>query len=322
MGRKHLERAKQVKNDEFYTSLADVKKEIKNYRDHFAGKVVYLPCDDYRWSNFYLYFKKNFEKLKLKSLIVSHFQFTPVFEVKKPHFWVEYDGHQLKKTPIKYNGDFRSVECTELLERSDVVVTNPPFSLLREFVAWLYKYKKDFLIIGPQLFFTNPRILERYQNGELFVNNTDKHEFYNSISKKMEHINIFWFNNFQPIKNKKIKKMITVYRPDFYKRNADGHVIVERSKHFPVDYEAPFYVPFSTYFMLNPDDYQVLGSIQEGQKISLYCEGLRERDNSFIKSITPDLEEGKPVYKYKTMEFNIFFPKIRIVKKSRALALI
>lgn len=138
MASKSLNTAKKDKFDEFYTKLTDIEKELMHYKKHFKDKVVFCNCDDPEISNFYFYFAKNFENLGLKKLISTH------FESSKPNYKLEIvkdtnsdgkiDELDTIKTPLKQNGDFRSDEAVELLKEADIVVTNPPFSLLREYI--------------------------------------------------------------------------------------------------------------------------------------------------------------------------------------------
>ena len=159
---RNLRSAKAKKKDEFYTQLSDIERELKYYRGHFRGKVVYCNCDDPRVSNFFLYFSRKFRSLKLKSLITTCYKNQQIDMFSRNDaekaIWLQYDGTQNKTAipsiediGIHYlegDGDFRSGECIELLKRADIVVTNPPFSLFREYVAQLMEYDKKFLIIG------------------------------------------------------------------------------------------------------------------------------------------------------------------------------
>ena len=148
----NMNKAKTAKNDEFYTQLSDIEKELGHYKEHFKDKIVFCNCDDPEESNFWFYFAQNFQFLGLKKLISTH------YETDKPSYKLEIvkdvnaDGKinnlDMIKTPLTQNGDFRSDECIELLKECDIVVTNPPFSLFREFVAQLVEYDKKFLIIG------------------------------------------------------------------------------------------------------------------------------------------------------------------------------
>lgn len=151
MANESLHKAKTAKNDEFYTQLTDVAEELRHYKKHFRGKTVLCNCDDPTWSAFWKYFHLNFEELGLKKLISTH------YDIEKPTYKMEYTGgddddiESGVKTPLEGNGDFRSQECLELLNECDIVVTNPPFSLFREYVAVLMEHEKKFLIIGEKV---------------------------------------------------------------------------------------------------------------------------------------------------------------------------
>ena len=163
-GNRSLNEANRAQQDEFYTQLSDIENELKHYTAHFKGKTVLCNCDDPRVSNFFHYFAYNFERLGLKRLITTCYknQNTDLFSENKSEraVYLIYDGdkngnripdaEEIGVYPLKSNGDFRSEECIELLKQADIVVTNPPFSLFREYVAQLIKYDKKFLIIGNQ----------------------------------------------------------------------------------------------------------------------------------------------------------------------------
>ena len=164
MANKNLNAAKEAKKDEFYTQLEDINNELRHYREHFRGKTVLCNCDDPRVSNFFTYFAYNFEFLGLKRLITTCYknQDMDLFSQNKSEqaIYLIYDGdkngnsipdpEEIGIHPLKGDGDFRSRECIELLKQADIVVTNPPFSLFREYVAQLMEYEKKFLIIGHQ----------------------------------------------------------------------------------------------------------------------------------------------------------------------------
>lgn len=148
MSNTNLSNSKIAKNDEFYTSYNDIESELQHYPGAFQGKTIYCNCDNPEWSNFWRYFHLNFEHLGLKKLIATH------YDKEKPTYKMEYTGGDDNnietgvKTPLEGNGDFRNQECIDLLEEADIVVTNPPFSLFREYVSVLEKHNKKFLIIG------------------------------------------------------------------------------------------------------------------------------------------------------------------------------
>lgn len=139
-----LHEARSNKNNEFYTQIIDIKKELKYYKDYFKGKIVFCNCDNPEPSNFWQYFSINFNYLGIKKLIATYYD--PLNHTYKIERTAMYDN--VKITPLHSNGDFRSEEVVNILKESDVVVTDPPFSLFREYIAQLIEYSKDFLIIG------------------------------------------------------------------------------------------------------------------------------------------------------------------------------
>ena len=148
----NLHNAKRAKNDEFYTTRTSVERELCNYRDHFKGKVVYCNCDDPIESEFYHYFSYKFEDLGLKKLISTGYKedghgVAYIYEGDKNGNRIP-NIEEIERYPLKGSGDFRSEECIEFLKEADIVVTNPPFSLFREYVAQLVEYGKEFLIVG------------------------------------------------------------------------------------------------------------------------------------------------------------------------------
>ena len=185
---RNLHKAKSNKKDEFYTQLSDIERELKYYRGHFRGKVVYCNCDDPRVSNFFHYFSLKFSRLGLKKLITTCYknQQMNMFSQNDAEkaIWLEYDGTQNKTgipsvedIGIHYlegDGDFRSQECIDLLKQADIVVTNPPFSLFREYVAQLMEYDKKFLIIGHQNAITYKEIFPLIKDNRLWLGRTPR----------------------------------------------------------------------------------------------------------------------------------------------------
>ena len=160
MSNKKLNAAKKAKNDEFWTLMPDIEKEVSQYKDQFEDKVIYCNCDDYRWSNFYKYFKDHFKEYKLKRLIASCLTGE----------YASYDGN-VETTGKLQNGDFRKEESIELLKTADIIVSNPPFSLFREYIAQLIKYKKKFLIIGNQNAVTCKEIFPLIKEHKIWLGN-------------------------------------------------------------------------------------------------------------------------------------------------------
>ena len=179
----NLMAAKRGKKDEFYTQLGDIENELRHYKDHFSGKTVYCNCDDPHVSNFFHYFSHNFEYLGLKKLITTCYrnQSPDMFSSHDSEraIMLEYDGFRdgeniprvvdIGIKELQGDGDFRSQECIDILKYADIVVTNPPFSLFRQYVVQLMEHDKLFLIIGNQNAFTYKEIFPLFKEGRLWL---------------------------------------------------------------------------------------------------------------------------------------------------------
>lgn len=182
-GNKSLHAANRAKNDEFYTELADIDKELRHYKHHFKNKTVYCNCDDPRVSNFFHYFSHNFETLGLKKLMATCYksQAADLFSQNDSEqaVYLIYEGDkngnrvpdpsEIQVLPLQGDGDFRSEECIALLKQADIVVTNPPFSLFREYVAQLVEYGKKFLIIGNKNAITYKEIFPLIKDDKMWL---------------------------------------------------------------------------------------------------------------------------------------------------------
>ena len=180
---KNLHKARDSKKDEFYTQLCDIEQELKHYKKHFKNKVIYCNCDDPRVSNFFHYFSYNFEKFGLKKLIATCYknQNMNLFSQNSSEqaIYLEYDGdkndnnipdqNEIGIKPLKGDGDFRSAECIELLKQADIVVTNPPFSLFREYVSQLVEFDKKFLIVGHQNAITYKKVFKLIKEDKIWL---------------------------------------------------------------------------------------------------------------------------------------------------------
>ena len=178
-----LHAAKKAKKDEFYTQRVDIENELRHYKAHFKGKIVLCNCDDPRQSEFFKYFVENFEKLGLKKLVATCYKsqdvdlfsqgdcekaICQIYEGDK-NGNMRMDDDEINIRQLKGDGDFRSAECIEILKEADIVVTNPPFSLFREYVAQLVKFDKKFLIIGNQNAITYKEIFPLLMNNKLWI---------------------------------------------------------------------------------------------------------------------------------------------------------
>lgn len=285
--------AKSAKKDEFYTQLSDIESELKYYEKHFKNKVVFCNCDDPRNSNFFNYFAYNFEKLGLKRLITTCYknQETDLFfqeEAEKAVF-LEYtgdkngnkipDAEEIGLTPLKGDGDFRSLESIELLKQADIVVTNPPFSLFREYVDQLVKYDKKFLIIGNINAITYKEIFKLIKENkawlgvnmgrgisgfivpdhyELYGTETRIDEFGNRI---ISPNNCLWLTNLDTFKRhediiltKKYYGNETEY-PSFDNYEA---INVNKTQDIPLDYEGVMGVPITFLHKYNPEQFELI----------------------------------------------------------------
>lgn len=285
---KALGEAKKNKKDEFYTQLQDIERELKNYKSHFEGKVVYCNCDDPRVSNFFHYFSYNFEHLGLKKLIATCYksQSIDLFSANdcEKAVYLEYFGDKNKnKIPdleeiqvnhLKGDGDFRSLECIELLKEADIVVTNPPFSLFREYVSQLIEYKKDFLIIGHQNAVKYKEIFPLMRDNKIwlgfgfkgsaghFINDT--YENYATASDKKDGMirvsGVHWFTNLDIKKRHEDLILYKKYTPEEYPKYENFDAInVDVTKEIPCDYEGLMGVPITFMDKYNPDQFEIIG---------------------------------------------------------------
>ena len=278
MANANLSNAKRAKNDEFYTQLSDIENELKHYKNHFAGKVVYCNCDDARESNFFRFFQKKFSDYGLKKLITTSYN-------ENGHGSVlvyegdtngngKLDDNEVKVSELKGNGDFRSEECIELLKESDIVVTNPPFSLFREFIATLVQYDKKFLVIGNNNAITYKEIFPLIKENKLWLgfsdNKTmefvmpDSYEKYNYIDKKGRKIGkvpaISWFTNLEHSKrNDKIILYKKYTSEEFPKYDNYDAIEVSRVCEIPKDYNGVMGVPITFLGKYNPSQFEIVG---------------------------------------------------------------
>ena len=297
MANKTLNAAKAAKNDEFYTQLSDIENELRHYKEHFRGKTVFCNCDDPRRSNFFKYFVLNFEHLGLKRLITTCYksQDADLFSKhdSEKAVYLIYDGdkngngvpdaEEIGIHPLKGDGDFRSRECIELLMQADIIVTNPPFSLFREYVAQLMKYGKKFIIIGTQnathykeIFplIKGNKIWLGFGSGDMSFKVPDYYEpretryWQDESGQKWRSMgNVCWFTNLDH--NKRHEEMILYkrYNPEEYPRyyNYDG-IDVRNVAEIPMDYDGDMGVPDTFLNSYNPDQFELVGFSAEVPK--------------------------------------------------------
>ena len=266
MANKNLSKAKTAKNDEFYTQYKDIESELSHYAAWFNGKRVLANCDDYRVSNFVKYFIDNYWELGLTS-------FTAVCYDNGTGAWkMDYDGNVQSIKPLQQNGDFRSPESIELLQQCDVVVTNPPFSLFREYIAQLIEYGKYFLVLGNNNAVTYKEIFPLIKNNQMWLgysaNKTMEFEVPEGYTFSREDENgkkygkvpaITWFTNIPTTKRSEKLILGKKYKPEEYP-HYDNYDAIEVSKvvDIPVDYEGVMGVPITFLDKYCPEQFEIV----------------------------------------------------------------
>ncbi len=289
---KNLNNANKAKKDEFYTQLSDIEKELRHYKEHFAGKVVFCNCDDPRVSNFFHYFSYNFEKLGLKKLITTCYknQDADLFSENKSEkaIYLEYTGdkngdnipnpEEIGIQHLKGDGDFRSRESIELLKQADIVVTNPPFSLFREFVAQLMEYDKKFLIIGNVNAISYKECFELIKENKMWLGasiHSGDREFgvpeeyplhaagYRIDEEGKKYIRVKgvrWFTNLDYKERHEKLILFKTYNPEEYPDYHNYNAIeVSKTADIPCNYDGNMGVPITFLDKYNPDQFEILG---------------------------------------------------------------
>jgi len=297
MANKNLNAAKEAKKDEFYTQLEDINNELRHYREHFKGKTVLCNCDDPRVSNFFTYFAYNFEFLGLKRLITTCYknQDMDLFSQNKSEqaIYLIYDGdkngnnipdpEEIGIHPLKGDGDFRSKECIELLKQADIVVTNPPFSLFREYVAQLMEYEKKFIIIGNKNLITKKEMFPLIMQNRVWVGCTPMSQDllfewpkdmidealasgrqgskYRIVDGKvLGRSPSIWYTNLDIKKRHEEIILYKTYSPSNYPHYDNYDAIeVGKTEDIPCDYDGIMGVPLTFMDKYNPDQFELLG---------------------------------------------------------------
>ena len=280
----NLHEAKKQKNDEFYTRYEDIENEVMKYRRSFKGKVVYLPCDDpaNKQSEFWSFFINNFDAFGLKKLIATHYD----EDGKAYKIWIDgdttgdgyIDDSDALQEDLQGNGDFRSSECIDILNECDIVCTNPPFSMFREFVDWIFTAKKQFLIIGNNNAITYKEIFPLIKDNQMWVGYTanktcifrvgEGYAFDDRITKQINDGNYYgkvpaitWFTNLPNTKRNEEMVLTASYytNPDAYPHydNYDG-INVNRLTQIPKDYEGAMGVPITIIDYYNPEQFEII----------------------------------------------------------------
>ncbi|MGL5006651.1 MAG: adenine-specific methyltransferase EcoRI family protein [Plesiomonas sp.] len=278
-----LQKAKKSKSDEFYTQLCDIESELQHYKIHFKDKVVYCNCDDPRVSNFFKYFVNNFEGLGLKKIITSCF----ISNDNDSGFFFEYSNTKEEKNkisspnvlPYEGDGDFRSVESIELLKQADIIVTNPPFSLFREYVDQLVKYNKQFLIIGNVNSITYKEIFTLIKENKAWLGIhlgrgvsgfiVPEHYDLYGTETRIDHLgnriispnNCLWLTNLDVFKRHEdipLSKRYLGNEEEYLKYDNYDGINVNKTKDIPLDYKGAMGVPITFLHKFNPEQFEII----------------------------------------------------------------
>ena len=261
----NLHKAKDAKNDEFYTQLTDVSKELMHYKQNFKDKTVLCNCDDPTLSAFWKYFHLNFSALGLKKLISTHYDKT------QPTYKMEYTGGNDNdievgvKTSLEGNGDFRNQECLDILDEADIIVTNPPFSLFREYVAVLMEYEKKFLIIGSLNAIKYSECFPFIMNNQMWLGNNNVHNFMQPDGTVKKFGNINWYTNLDFAKrHEKIILRKEYNDKEYPKYETYDAIEVSKVTNIPVNYNGIMGVPISFMSKYNPEQFEIVGEFNHG----------------------------------------------------------
>ena len=317
---KNLNNAKAGKKDEFYTELTDIEKELRHYKDHFKGKTVFCNCDDPRVSNFFHYFSHKFEDLELKKLITTCYknQERDLFSTNKSEsaIWLEYNGdkngdrvpnpEEIGIHKLKGDGDFRSPESINLLTQADIIVTNPPFSLFREYVAQLIEHDKKFIIVGHQNALTYKEIFPLIKENKVWLGygfnggaahfiNTQYEDYATAGNHKEGKIRVsgvHWFTNLDTRKRHEDLILYKTYnKKEFPTYDNYDAIEVSKTKDIPMDYKGVMGVPITFMDKYNPDQFEIIGATEsEGKGFS---NGLWNEESKVAQAMV----NGERVYK-------------------------
>lgn len=310
----NLHKAKDAKNDEFYTQLTDVSKEMMHYKQHFKDKVVFCNCDDPTWSAFWKYFHLNFAELGLKKLISTH------YDKEEATYKMEYTGGDDNdidvgvKTPLEGNGDFRNQECLDLLDESDIVVTNPPFSLFREYVACLMERKKKFLILGNMNALTYKEIFPLIRDNQLWygasIHSGDR-KFYvpddyplkasgcgvDDNGRKFIRVKgVRWYTNLDYKARHEKLVLWKNYTPEEYPKYDNYDAInVNKYSEIPCDYDGVMGVPITFIDYYCPEQFEIVAFRKgdDGKDLVFTREKEREFNRTFVSLYDVDSRDDK-----------------------------
>lgn len=367
-----FDRARKSKEDEFYTQLTDIEKELNHYRKHFMGKTVLCNCDDPFESNFFKYFTLNFNRLGLKKLIATSYKGSPIANRQLSLFDMAAEGSDTEEynrpykavvtrvydktgsggvdmldvaelfkcgenelTELDGDGDFRSTECLALLDEADIVVTNPPFSLFREYIAVLMAHEKKFVIIGSQNAISMKEIFPLlkdnkmwlgFKSGDMAFRVPDSYEpretrfWVDENNQKWRSLgNICWYTNLDITRRHEELILIKRYSPELYPlyENLENGINVNKVADIPCDFSGLMGVPITFMTQYNPDQFEILGLSREMDlpgKVGMSAKFIRDY---FAQGGTAQISEGHPDLCYYDGDGKCVVPYRRVIIRNK-----
>ncbi len=340
----NLRKANKAKNDEFYTQISDIEKEIKHYKKHLKWKIIFCNCDDPEESNFFKYFALNFETLWLQKLIATHYEYEKQSYKLEITKWLDVNNDwkiDLKdtvKTPLKENWDFRSPECIEILKESDIVITNPPFSLFREYVAQLIEYKKKFLLIWNMNAITYKEIFKLIKENKIWawhwfnLSMVFKSPYENNLEANKKFCEQKWYFWKNYIKTPAINWFTNL---DFDKRHEDlilykkyseeeyvsyynfDWININKVKDIPLDYKWNMWVPITFLGNYNPEQFEIIGLWISNSWLEIWVKEYSKEHKKYRKEIQKRAAVNGDLYMFINNE--IVVPYARIIIKNKRL---
>ena len=286
----NLNTAKKAKNDEFYTRYEDIEAEVMKYRKYFRDKVVYLPCDDpiEKKSEFWSFFVNNFDAFGIKKLIATYYNENG----KTYKFWIDRDttnGGDIQQEDLAGDGDFRSPECVEILRECDIVCTNPPFSLMKEFLPLILKYNKQFLVIGPLTIITYKEIFPYILEKRIWSGYNNVRHFRDPEGNDRTMGNTFWYTN---LPNRSLTDEIVLTKKydsskyDVFDERPDI-ININRVADIPTNYDGLMGVPISFFQgKYNPNQFEIVGKIDNGSDSDFdFCKPFVNGVKKFVRLV-------------------------------------
>ena len=294
-----LRTAQAVKNDEFYTQISDIEQEIGNYRKHFKDKIIYMPCDNPEWSNFWHVLKSQYIYLHYKKIIATFYN--GIVDTDKQPYKLEYDGITETKTFLEGNGDFRSEECTAILQESDIVITNPPFSLFRKFVKWIMDADKKFLILGNKNAITYKEIFPYLKENKMWLGYTSTETFGISDGETTEKVNGLcrWFTNLDIKKRHDTLETGCLYDDDPSKYPTyDNYNAIncDKTNEIPDDYDGLIGVPITFLDKYCPSQFEIIDGIG---RYSILDNEATKKEGKYLSMINGEAKYFRLIIKRK-----------------------